>query len=373
MKKSFLIFLIIILVIAIIVVYYFIFNNKITYQDTLVINLNDKLPSKITYNDNKESSITWDNIDSSKKGSYEGSFKVHNKVYKIKLIIDDLEAPTIIGVKDLQIGVNEKIDLLKDIKVIDNSQKDITPVVKGDYDLSKTGKYNLYYEATDESGNTTKEEFTLEVVANITTTIPFASGNLPSSNDNYVLGKSPKGYTIEVINGVTYVDGILIANKTYPLPSDYAPGFNQEANKAYDLLRQGALKEDFNIYTLNSYRSYIDQKIIYNDYVARDGQLMADTYSARPGYSEHQSGLAIDVNSLDQNWENTPEGKWLSANCYKYGFIIRYPKGKEDITGYMYEPWHIRYVGKDLAEKLYNNGNWLTLEEYLGITSVYPK
>ena len=115
------------------------------------------------------------------------------------------------------------------------------------------------------------------------------------------------------------------------------------------------------------------QKIIYNDYVARDGQLMADTYSARPGYSEHQSGLAIDVNSLDQDWENTPEGKWLSANCYKYGFIIRYPKGKEDITGYMYEPWHIRYVGKDLAEKLYNNGNWLTLEEYLGITSVYPK
>lgn len=102
-----------------------------------------------------------------------------------------------------------------------------------------------------------------------------------------------------------------------------------------------------------------------------DGKEKADTYSARAGYSEHQTGLAIDVNTVDMTFDNTDESNWLSNNCYKYGFVIRYPKDKESITGYMYEPWHIRYVGKDLASKLYNNGNPITFEEYYGIDSKY--
>ena len=103
----------------------------------------------------------------------------------------------------------------------------------------------------------------------------------------------------------------------------------------------------------------------------------ADTYSARPGHSEHQTGLAADIKGpnnnlyLDQRWINTSEGQWLNNNCYKYGFIIRYPSGKESITGYIYEPWHIRYVGTEVATQLYNGGNWITLEEYLGIDSKY--
>ena len=79
------------------------------------------------------------------------------------------------------------------------------------------------------------------------------------------------------------------------------------------------------------------------------------------------------MNTVDASFDNTKESQWLKEHCYEYGFIIRYPKGKDKITGYMYEPWHIRYVGKELAEKLYNKGNWLTLEEYYGIDSEYKE
>ena len=102
-----------------------------------------------------------------------------------------------------------------------------------------------------------------------------------------------------------------------------------------------------------------------------DGKALADTYSARPGHSEHQSGLAIDINMADSAFDSSPEAKWLNDNAYKYGFILRYPKGKDNITGYMYESWHFRYVGTELANKLYNDGNWITLEEYFGIDSKY--
>ena len=95
------------------------------------------------------------------------------------------------------------------------------------------------------------------------------------------------------------------------------------------------------------------------------GQELTDTFSARPGHSEHQTGLAFDVGAIDDDFANWPSGIWLKENAHKYGFIIRYPKGKQHITGYKYEPWHIRYLGVDLATKVYNSG--LTLEEYLGI------
>ena len=101
----------------------------------------------------------------------------------------------------------------------------------------------------------------------------------------------------------------------------------------------------------------------------RDGQSEADTYSARPGHSEHQTGLALDINYADSWFDNTAEARWIAENCADYGFILRYPKGKEDKTGYMYESWHVRYVGKELARKVTDSG--LCLEEYLGIDSYY--
>jgi D-alanyl-D-alanine carboxypeptidase len=116
---------------------------------------------------------------------------------------------------------------------------------------------------------------------------------------------------------------------------------------------------------VSGFRSYSRQKTIYNNYVAIDGVTKADTYSARPGHSEHQTGLAFDVGAIDDNYGNTAAGKWLANNAHKYGFIIRYPKGKTHITGYKYEPWHIRYIGTNHATTIYNKQ--ITLEEYLNV------
>ena len=177
------------------------------------------------------------------------------------------------------------------------------------------------------------------------------------------------GPRIEVIDGITYVDGILIANKTYSLPSSYDPGLKSETQTAFNEMAAAAAKDGIYLFIISGYRSYWTQNYTYNYFVSERGRALADQVSARPGHSEHQTGLACDVNTTANSFAGTPEARWLEANCYKYGFIIRYPKGKEDITGYIYEPWHVRYLGKDLAKKVTDSG--LCLEEYLGITSYY--
>lgn len=187
---------------------------------------------------------------------------------------------------------------------------------------------------------------------------------------------------IETIDGVTYVDGLLIVNKTYSLPSTYrAPNsegyeycttcLTPETINAFNEMQADAQSIGLNLYISSGFRSYTYQEKLYNNYVAQDGVEEADTYSARPGHSEHQTGLAFDLNTIDDSFAYTEEGKWVQENCQKYGLILRYPKGKETQTGYQYESWHLRYVGKELAQKLYNNGNWITLEEYYKLTSTY--
>ena len=136
-------------------------------------------------------------------------------------------------------------------------------------------------------------------------------------------------------------------------------------------MKNDATSIGLNIWIQSGYRSYEYQQGLYEKYVSRDGKQQADTYSARPGHSEHQSGLSFDLNSVNDSFAATDEGKWVQDNAYLYGFIIRYPKDKSNETGYKYEPWHLRYVGKDLASKLYNNGDWITMETYFGIDSRY--
>lgn len=136
-------------------------------------------------------------------------------------------------------------------------------------------------------------------------------------------------------------------------------------------LFEAAKTDNINLVFGSGFRSSELQRQFYESYKSRDGQDAADTYSARPGHSEHQTGLSADITSpsgqchLEICWEDTPEGKWLKDNSYKYGFIIRYPKDKQDITGYQYEPWHIRFVGIELATKL--NGTNKTLEEFFDL------
>lgn len=133
--------------------------------------------------------------------------------------------------------------------------------------------------------------------------------------------------------GLTYIQGILVVNKTYSLPADYDPGVDPEAKAALDKMFDDAAKEGIKLWVASGYRSYSHQNSLYNNYVARDGVAAADRYSARPGHSEHQTGLAFDVNRLDISFGESREGKWISANGWKYGFILRYMKETEELTG----------------------------------------
>ena len=176
---------------------------------------------------------------------------------------------------------------------------------------------------------------------------------------------------LEVIDGITYVDGIMIVNKTYSLPSSYNPGgLTDEFMDAFYEMQAAASLDNIYLFVASGFRDYDYQVELYNKYVERDGKEAADTYSARPGYSEHQTGLAADINAADDSFNDTAEAKWMDENAYKYGFIIRFPKGKESYTGYVYESWHLRYVGKEFAKKIHDAGG-ISLEEYFGITSEY--
>lgn len=173
-------------------------------------------------------------------------------------------------------------------------------------------------------------------------------------------------------------DNLMLVNKYYYLTEDYEPddlvtltgnynmGVNnmlrKEAADAFMEMADAARLDNIIIRNASAYRSYEYQVNLYNDYVNKDGKEAADTYSARAGYSEHQTGLATDINQINAAFENTDAFRWLSENAYKYGFILRYPKEKENITGFQYEPWHFRFVGLDLALELFANN--LTLEEY---------
>ncbi len=165
---------------------------------------------------------------------------------------------------------------------------------------------------------------------------------------------------------LTYIDGTLIVNKEFSIPEDYGDGLSAETQAAFSSMQAAASGAGYYIWIASGYRSYYTQQVLYNRYVANYGQAEADTFSAQPGHSEHQTGLAIDLNSISDDFGDTPEGQWVAQNCHLYGFIIRYPAGKDSITGYQYEPWHIRYVGVELASAVYESG--LTLEEYLGLT-----
>lgn len=246
-------------------------------------------------------------------------------------------------------------------------------------DSNKEIKTSLVNKDKTSNTKSTASTSTIETTTTSTsTTIKKNTTNVTTTKANDTTVSSTKGLKI--------VDGILIVNKSYPLPKDYVPtntykdatGLNycttcidNEAYEKYKEMKADATALGLNIWIQSGYRSYNLQESLYNKYVDRDGKVAADTYSARPGYSEHQTGLAFDLNSISDDFQYTEEGKWVNNNCYKYGYILRYPKGKENITGYKYESWHLRYVGVELASKLYNNGDWITLEEHFNLTSTY--
>lgn len=172
----------------------------------------------------------------------------------------------------------------------------------------------------------------------------------------------------------------ILVNKHYYLNNTYVPNNLEKistrfalsnmklvstAKDAFEELASAAKKENLNIIAMSTYRSYDYQVNLYNKYVRNDGQIAADTYSGRPGHSEHQTGLAVDVYNGKinyTNFEKTKEFTWMQQHAHEYGFILRFPKDKESETGYTYESWHYRYVGKDAASYIKEHN--ISFEEY---------
>ncbi|MFI3307730.1 MAG: M15 family metallopeptidase [Mycoplasmatota bacterium] len=172
---------------------------------------------------------------------------------------------------------------------------------------------------------------------------------------------------------------LMLLNKFNYLPEDYVPEvvsipltyayddnyLTQDAKDAYVNMASAALSEGIQLIAFSTYRSYEEQETLYNRYKTSYGLAFAEEYSARAGFSEHQTGLAVDITTPGYSMDTFDESdsySWLISNCYKYGYILRYPENSEHLTGYSYESWHYRYVGVDVATKIYNEG--ITFDEY---------
>ena len=186
----------------------------------------------------------------------------------------------------------------------------------------------------------------------------------------------------ENIQIVTDPDSLtVLVNKNHALPSDYVPqletlgsgygsgSLRPEAAQAFRAMADAARKDGVSLRGVSAYRSFQTQRSVYNRYLYYNSQAVVDTFSARPGSSEHQTGLALDINTanVQAHFETTPAYDWLQKHCAEYGFMLRYLQGKEDITGYRFEPWHYRYVGTEIAKTCMERG--ITYEEYLALQS----
>ncbi len=377
-KKKWIILLIIgLLVIGLGVGGYLFYDSKklkVNYKKENIINIHEPF-----YNTDPIKKITngslitkKKSVNTSKLGKQTITLKIKNYFNKVKTIkysleIVDKEEPVIVFNPTLSIEEGNELDLKSGVSVTDNSEEVIDVLIEGEYDFNTPGTYNLVYVAKDSSGNEKREAFTLQVTKKVVIEQP-REGYVSPDRDF----TTSNGHHGTVRNGITYIDGIMIANKTFALPSSYNPGdILGYVWEAFQQMQGAAAQEGVYFDIVSGFRSYTYQKNLYNRYVAQDGKVEADTYSARPGHSEHQTGLAMDIGAIDRNYGNQPGGIWLATNAWKYGFILRYPNGKAGETGYIYEPWHFRYVGKELAEAVYNNGDWITLETYFGINSEY--
>lgn len=378
----------IVIILIIIIIYYIFISNNNNNNIKLINKLELELGSNATISSIIKSSnvdiINKDDvIDTSNLGNKEVTIKYKEnksvKNYKVKLKIVDTEIPTILCEDNINILINNNIKLDDIIKISDNSKESIKPTIEGDYNLDQEGEYQIKVIAKDSSNNTNTKNITLHVLKSINYN---SDGSLVDGTYT-----TSKGYSLKVINGIAKINDIVIVNKTYSLPSSYTPNnpYKSIAGRGYCTdcmedfvveaflkMQEDAEKEGLKLWVGSGFRSYNTQKTLYENYVSQDGKEAADTYSARAGYSEHQSGLCFDLNSDSDAFTNTKEGKWVNDNAYKYGLVIRFPNGKEKYTGYEYESWHLRYVGEDLAKELYNDGDWLSLEEYFGVTSKYP-
>ena len=232
-------------------------------------------------------------------------------------------------------------------------------------DKQSDGSYKVHVDTASHKGDAgTYSVHLYYMLDGKRTYITETTATVPQITETQVTGKLTNNGSYYSVRGK--YDDIIIVNKKHGLSKDYNPGENPTAKAAFVRLRDDMINQGLNVgRSYSGFRSYDYQKTLYDNYVSRDGQAAADRYSARPGFSEHQTGLVFDLTDKSGNLlEDARASQWLKDNAHNYGFIVRFQAGKEASTGYMPEAWHIRYVGKE-AKDIHDSG--LSLEEYFGI------
>lgn len=318
----------------------------------------------------------------------------------------------IIGINNYKGSLEHKLKKVgyskeETLKIINNYEDDIDIFLKKyydidslfsikEFDIKKIDEYDMYvskfdsnYEEAIKMVNASLEDYKYEeILLSFKEDKWFKEDNIERYLDYYNSNKKDVRKIISEVNCnldneyyTNTMESVLsdnikvIVNKYYYLPSNFVPDdlvtigngygsgtIRKEVYEAFKRLSNDAKIENLNIYISSGYRSYETQDRIYNNYLKIDPKNIVDTYSARAGFSEHQTGLAIDVNSISDSFVNTKEYQWLSKNAYKYGFILRYPKDYINLTGYKFEPWHYRYVGIDIAKYIEEHN--ITYDEY---------
>ena len=243
-----------------------------------------------------------------------------------------------------------------------NGQDDLTWYLA---DKQSDGSYKVHVDTASHKGDAgTYSVHLYYMLDGKRTYITETKATVPQITETQVTGKLTNNGSYYSVRGK--YDDIIIVNKKHGLSKDYNPGENPTAKAAFVRLRDDMINQGLNVgRSYSGFRSYDYQKTLYDNYVSRDGQEAADRYSARPGFSEHQTGLVFDLTDKSGNLlEDARASQWLKDNAHNYGFIVRFQAGKEASTGYMPEAWHIRYVGKE-AKDIHDSG--LSLEEYFGI------
>ena len=280
---------------------------------------------------------------------------------KIIIILSSIIVVIFIILMVFLFNTNSK-DKDKDIDNVKDNESTEKVKEKEDNEFSKLSYYkkeNLdrYKSYETNNPNLSIEDIVTKVNLNLDKEIYTDTRPSTNLNTNYLL-----------VNKFNYLDSNYIPENLELLDNSYAKSgiyLVKEAKDNIEKLISDAKNDGMNIRVISAYRSYSYQENLYNNYVKNDGVENADTYSARPGYSEHQTGLVVDVTrAFDDfnNFENTDEYNWMLDNAANYGFILRYPKDKEDITTYSFEAWHYRYVGVELAQKI--KASSLTFDEY---------
>ena len=280
-----------------------------------------------------------------------GSFIDFDSVFTLNIDSDEISQDDTDAVKIIKLGKkskNKENDVIVDNS--DNEQIENNDFLSVSY--SKSGFLQRYFDYAKNNPEMSAEEVVWRV--NAYQDYPKYEFDIPSDS---------------------YDDPYIIVNKYYKVPDGYRPPdledygghlLRKETGDMYMKMREAAASEGFNFYVVSAYRSVEYQRNLYNGYLEDDSRENVDRYSARPGYSEHHTGMALDVFGSSpglREFENTPEYPWVRDNAHKYGFIIRYFEDTEDITGYESEPWHLRYIGVEAATDMYEKGI-RSFEEY---------